>query len=67
MNAISNLAGFGTTYVVGYIKQATGNYSLAMLPLAALSGVAALSVLILSRDRPPATLPEMNPAAAVRK
>jgi ACS family tartrate transporter-like MFS transporter len=67
INAISNLAGFGTTYVVGYIKQETGNYSLAMLPLAALSGIAALSVLLLSRDRPSAPVPEMNPAPAVRK
>ena len=67
MNAISNLAGFGTTYVVGYLKQATGSYSIAMLPLAALSGVAALSVLLLSRDQPAKPLSEMTPAAAVRK
>lgn len=67
MNAISNLAGFGTTYVVGYIKGATGSYSLAMLPLAALSGVAALSVLLLSRDKPVANVSEMNSAAAVQK
>ena len=67
MNAISNLAGFGTTYIVGYIKQASGSYSLAMLPLAALSGVAALSVLLLVRERPATALSEMNPAPAVRK
>ncbi len=68
MNAISNLAGFGTTYVVGYIRQATGSYSLAMLPLAALSGVAALSVLLLSRERPGGKpLPVLSPAEAVRK
>jgi MFS transporter, ACS family, tartrate transporter len=67
MNAISNLAGFGTTYVVGYIKQISGSYSLAMLPLAALSGVAAISVLLLSRERSTATVSEMNPATALRK
>jgi MFS transporter, ACS family, tartrate transporter len=49
MNAISNLAGFGTTYVVGAIKQATGSYPLAILPLACLSGVGALAVLLISR------------------
>jgi MFS transporter, ACS family, tartrate transporter len=49
MNAISNLAGFGTTYVVGAIKQATGSYPLAILPLACLSGVGALAVLFISR------------------
>ena len=42
MNAISNLAGFGTTYVVGSIKQATGSYPLAILPLACLSAAGAL-------------------------
>ena len=52
MNAISNLAGFGTTYVVGYIKQATGSYPLAILPLAGLSAAGALAVLLISRDRP---------------
>ena len=49
MNAISNLAGFGTTYVVGYIKQATGSYPLGILPLACLSGVGALAVLLIAR------------------
>ena len=49
MNAISNLAGFGTTYIVGYIKQATGSYPLAILPLACLSGVGALAVLWIAR------------------
>jgi nitrate/nitrite transporter NarK len=51
MNAISNLAGFGTTYVVGYVKQATGSYPLAILPLAALSAAGALAVLLISRGQ----------------
>jgi ACS family tartrate transporter-like MFS transporter len=50
INAISNLAGFGTTYVIGYIKQATGSYPLAMLPLAGLSAAGALAILLISRD-----------------
>jgi nitrate/nitrite transporter NarK len=51
MNAISNLAGFGTTYVVGSIKQATGSYPLAILPLACLSAVGALAVLWIARGQ----------------
>jgi MFS transporter, ACS family, tartrate transporter len=51
MNAISNLAGFGTTYVVGYIKQATGSYPLAILPLACLSAAGALAVLWIGRGQ----------------
>ena len=51
INAISNLAGFGTTYVVGYIKQATGSYPLAILPLACLSAAGALAVLWIGRGQ----------------
>jgi MFS family permease len=49
INAISNLAGFGTTYVMGFIKDATGSFSLALLPLVALSGVAALVIVLMGR------------------
>jgi sugar phosphate permease len=55
INAISNLAGFGTTYVIGYIKQATGSYPLAMLPLAGLSAAGALAILLISHSRADAT------------
>lgn len=49
INAISNLAGFGTTYVMGFIRDATGSFSLAFLPLVALSGVAALAIILTGR------------------
>src|SRR3954471_18288533 len=49
INAISNLAGFGTTYVMGSIKDATGSFSLALVPLVALSALAALVILLLGR------------------
>ena len=41
INAISNLAGFGTTYLMGFIKDATGSFSLALVPLVALAASAA--------------------------
>ena len=63
MNAISNLAGFGTTYVVGYIKQATGSYPLAILPLACLSGVGALAVLLIARGQSVSGLAEFKQTA----
>ena len=49
INAISNLAGFGTTYVMGFIRDATGSFSLALVPLVALAGVAALAILVTGR------------------
>jgi hypothetical protein len=55
VNALSNLVGFGTVYVVGAIPQATGSFSLALTPLAALSALAGFAVIYLSmsRDRQP--------------
>jgi MFS transporter, ACS family, tartrate transporter len=49
INAISNLAGFGTTYLMGLIKDATGKFSLALLPLVVLSAAAALTIFLLGR------------------
>ena len=61
INAISNLAGFGTTYIMGFIRDATGSYTLALLPLVALSGVAAVAILLIGRDR--STHLQRKPAA----
>src|ERR1700730_9113360 len=51
INAISNLAGFGTTFLLGSIKDVTGNYSLAMLPLVVLATVASLAILWIGRGQ----------------
>jgi ACS family tartrate transporter-like MFS transporter len=57
INAISNLAGFGTTYVMGFIKDATGTFSLALLPLVALSAASAMAILWIGRTETPMELP----------
>jgi ACS family tartrate transporter-like MFS transporter len=58
INALSNLTGFGATYLLGVIKDATGSYPLALLPLAALSVLAIVTVLALGRaGRTPPLLP----------
>jgi nitrate/nitrite transporter NarK len=57
INAISNLAGFGTTYVMGFIKDATGKFSLALLPLVALSAASAMAILWIGRTETPMELP----------
>jgi len=64
MNAISNLAGFVTTYVVGSIKQATGSYPLAILPLAGLSAAGALAVLLIGRGPSAPRMASVEPARA---
>jgi MFS family permease len=50
INALSNLAGFGTTYAVGFIKDATGSFALALLPLVGLSATAAVAILWIGRN-----------------
>jgi len=53
INAISNLAGFGTTYVMGFIRDVTGSFSLALVPLVILSAVAALAIVMIGRALTP--------------
>jgi nitrate/nitrite transporter NarK len=50
INALSNLAGFGTTYAVGFIKDATGSFALGLLPLVGLSATAAVAILWIGRN-----------------
>ncbi len=63
INAISNLAGFGTTYVMGFIKDATGSFTLALVPLVALSATAAWAILWIGRRELPVELTDNNAAA----
>jgi cyanate permease len=45
INALSNLAGFVTIYAIGFIRDATGSFSLALVPLVVLAAAAALAIL----------------------
>ena len=47
INAISNLAGFGTTFAMGAIRDATGRFSFSLVPLVALSASAAVAILLI--------------------
>jgi len=49
INAISNLAGFGTTYVMGLIRDMTGSFQVALAPLVALAGGAAVAIVVMGR------------------
>ena len=58
INAMSNLAGFGTTYLMGFIKDATGRFSLALLPLVVLAAAAALAILLIGRTETSSSVPD---------
>ncbi len=49
VNAIGNLGGFFGSYLLGAIKDATGSYALGLLPLAGLSAVGCILVVLLGR------------------
>jgi MFS family permease len=66
INAISNLAGLGTTYVMGLVRDLTGSFSLALVPLVALSAVAAVVILMMGRTTTIAGIPAA-PAVARSK
>jgi MFS transporter, ACS family, tartrate transporter len=66
INALSNLAGFGTIYLVGFIKDVTGRFSLALLPLVALAAAAALTMLLIGRAEMPGAIPDDKAAVVSR-
>ena len=51
VNAIGNLAGFGGTYLIGAIRDATGSYTLALLPLILLEAVGCIVLVSLVARR----------------
>ena len=52
INAISNLAGFGTTYAMGAIRDATGRFALSLMPLVGLSAAAAVAIIWMGYSAP---------------
>ncbi len=50
INSIGNLAGFGGPYLIGWVKDHTGDVSLALLALAVMPLIAGFLVLALKRD-----------------
>jgi MFS-type transporter involved in bile tolerance (Atg22 family) len=50
INAIANLVGGGAISLVGVIKESTGSFSLALLPLVLLTLAGAISVLWMTRQ-----------------
>ena len=56
INAIANLVGGGAISLVGWIKESTGSFSLALLPMVALTLAGGVSVLLMTRQARPQTV-----------
>jgi len=52
INALGNLSGFFCNYLIGWIKDETGNFPLAIMPIAALAVAGTIAVLVVGRDQP---------------
>jgi MFS family permease len=52
INALGNLAGFVTNYLLGWIKAETGSFALSLMPIVVLSVAGMIAVLLIGRGRP---------------
>ena len=55
ISAVANLAGFFASYLIGYIKDATGSYPLSLVPLMALCAAGTLALVVLAMRKPATT------------
>jgi D-galactonate transporter len=51
INALGNLSGFASNYLIGAIKDATGSYPLSLMPIMVLSAIGAVAVVWIGRGR----------------
>jgi MFS family permease len=52
INALGNLSGFFCNYLIGWIKDETGSFPLAIMPIAVLALAGTVSVLLIGRGQP---------------
>jgi ACS family tartrate transporter-like MFS transporter len=52
INALGNLSGFVCNFLIGWIKDETGSFPLALMPIAALAAAGTVAVLMIGRGQP---------------
>ena len=52
INALGNLSGFFFNYLIGWIKDETGSFPLAIMPIAVVAAIGTVCVLMLGRRQP---------------
>src|ERR1700712_3256237 len=52
INALGNLSGFFCNYLIGWIKDETGSFPLAIMPIAGLAAAGTIAVLLVGRGQP---------------
>ena len=57
INALGTLAAFFFNYLIGWIQAGTGNFALAILPIALVSAMGAIGVILIGRTSPTTSAP----------
>ena len=52
INALGNLFGFFFNYAIGWIRDATGSFTLALMPIAVIAAIGVVCVLVIGRNQP---------------
>ncbi len=52
INALGNLSSFAFSYLIGWIKDETGSFPLAIMPIAATAAIGVICVLVIGRRQP---------------
>src|SRR6195952_5401312 len=52
INALGNLSGFFFNYLIGWIKEETGSFPLAIMPIALVAAIGVVCVLVIGRNQP---------------
>jgi MFS transporter, ACS family, tartrate transporter len=52
INALGNLSGFFFNYMIGWIKDETGSFPLALMPIAAVAAIGTVCLLVIGRNQP---------------
>jgi MFS transporter, ACS family, tartrate transporter len=59
INALGNLSGFFFNWAIGFIREETGSFSLALMPIAVVAAIGTVCVLVIGRNQP-RTVPVMR-------
>jgi MFS family permease len=52
INALGNLSGFFFNYLIGWIKEETGSFPLALMPIAVVAAIGTVCLLVIGRHQP---------------
>ena len=55
INALGNLASFFFNYMIGWIRDETGSYAAALMPIALVATIGMICVLVIGRGQPRTT------------